>query len=376
MKKKKRAGGFFDSVAAHVASAAKVERPFAGYVDLEYTRLGCYPRSSDDKDSISELRDDTCSSAKEKYEEPCRSNLPFFRVKVESDGAVDQCFTFCTQKGLDVFGLLDERTECRCGATPENVALWGKWATLAATRKLVWNYPTAKKDSGDGKCHEVEVYRYTGWLEEPEADGVSRLLIRASLRDVQYIDKIVRGDAAPASPGLGNVAMPANQQLAVIGKLWPSSKVPFAFAPELDQPGRHAFLQAAKVWSYYTFDCVTFKEVTSANARLEISSSGSECGPDEPGYPGDESIVVKKRFLSLAGCGNVLHLQHVVQAIGSVLGLAINGEGQEGLNPASIKKVMEKYKCYKDEKSVAQSSFAQSARGSALLQEVANNIIT
>lgn len=376
MAKHKGVGHGFDrSASAHVASlaAAGVERPFAGYVNLEYVPVGCYPRASDDKDPISELRDKTCASPTFKTDEPCRSNLPFFRTKVEADGAVDQCFTFCTQKGLDVFGLLDARTECRCGATPENVALWGKWTTVAARRKLLWQYPKHAKVSGDGKCHEVEVYKYTGWLEEPEADGVSRLLLRASLRDVLYIDKVVRGDGVP-EPSLGNVALPANKQLAVIGKLWPTTKhgvkVKFAFMPELGNSGRHAFLAAAKVWSYYSMECLSFREVKADQSVLQVSSSGSECGPDEPGYPGKGKG--KKRMLSLNGCGNYLHLHFVVQALGSVLGLAIDGEGQEGLNPDSIKMVLEKYKC--DQGAIRKSSFAQSSRGSALLQELATDL--
>lgn len=381
MKKSRGVDETFDaSVSNHVASvaAAGIERPFAGYINLEYVRLGCFKRSSDDKDPIGELRDKMCVSAKpERPHVPCRSYLPFYRSKVETDGAVDQCFSLCTQKGFDVFGLLDERTECRCGATAANVAVWGKWGTVAATRGVVWNYPKPMNESGDGKCHEVEVYRYTGWLEEPEADGVSRLLLRASLRDVKYIDHVVRGDAAPDTPRLGNIAAPANGRLAVLGKLWPPHpnylahgvQVEFAFMPELDQPGRHAFLQAAKVWSYYTFDCLTFKEVGASAARLEVSSAGKECGPEEPGYPGAD----KKRMLSLAGCGNVLHLHYVAQALGSVLGLAVDWEGQGGMNPESVKDVLKTYKCRAH--SAKKASFAQTQQGSALLQEFANSSV-
>lgn len=367
---KGKASGFDHSQTLHLASVAlgAGERPFAGYVNLEYVRLGCFARASDDKDPISELRDKFCKGGPTR--EPCRSNLPFFRTKVEPDVASDECFSFCTSKGFDVFGLLDDRTECRCGATKENVAIWGKWITVATNREIVWNYPEPiASASGDGRCNQVEVYRYAGWLEEPEADGVSPLLLRASLRDVQYIDSLVRGDKAPATPSLGNVAIPANQHLAKIGDLWPAGEVNFAFMPELDQPGRHAFLQAAKVWSYFSFDCVTFKEVKAPVSQLEVSSSGignketslGQCGPDEVGYPGEG----KKRLLSLAGCGNVLHLHHVVQAIGNVLGLAVDVEGS-GLEPETIKKVLETYKCYGDKS----SSFAQTQQGSTLLQEI------
>jgi hypothetical protein len=218
----------------------------------------------------------------------------------------------------------------------------------------------------------MDVYRYSGWLEEPEADGVSRLLLRASLRDVQYIDTVIRGHTAPPNPLAGNVAKPANNRLAVVGKLWPRSpsgvKVRFAFKPELDQPSRHAFLQAAKVWSYFSFGCITFQEVDPiAESRLEVMS-GKECGPDKAGYAGkfDRSI------LSLADCGNVLHLHHVVHAIGSVLGLAVDWEGQVGLNPEAVKDVLKTYKCYENKKLVRSAAFAQTSQGSALLQEVMN----
>lgn len=364
---------FGQSVAAHVHSVAHVERPFAGYVNLEYTRLGCFARASTDKDPIGELRDKMCVATKSQISKPCRSGLPFFRSKVETDGAVDQCFTLCTQKGFDVFGLLDEHTECRCGATAANVAVWGKYLQMADNRGLVWSYPSPLEDtSGDGLCHAIDVYRYSGWLEEPEADGVSRLLLRASLRDVQYIDNVVRGPTMPPNTLSGNVAKPANKRLAVVGKLWPQSpsgvKVRFAFMPELDQPSRHAFLQAAKVWSYFSFDCITFKEVDATKSRLEVSSAGKECGPDKAGYAGKQG----RSLLSLADCGNALHLHHVVHALGSVLGLAVDWEGQVGLNPAAVKDVLKTYRCYKNKKSVRSAAFAQTSQGSALLQEVMN----
>lgn len=339
---------FSSSASNHAASGAvrAMGRPFAGFVNLEYIKLGCFERSPGDDDAIGDFRDKTCANTGNNSGAPCRSGLPFYRSTVESDAAVDQCFRLCTSKGLDVFGVLNQRTECRCGATDANEAVWRKWKSWAISRGLPWAYQSPVDPSGDGVCRGVEVYRYVGWLEEPESEGISRLLLQTSLRDVQYIDAVVRAEKQPA-PQIGHAmaSAPPGTHMAVTGAFWPRVKgggsLPYRFAPEVETPAKHAFLYAAKEWAYLTNDCVKFREVQNpADARLVVSD-GTKCGPDAPGYPGEGEV----RQLHLGGCDSVLSLVSVFHALGAVLGLAVPWEGQGGVDPESGREVIRAYDC-------------------------------
>lgn len=115
----------------------------------------------------------------------------------------------------------------------------------------------------------------------------------------------------------------------------------YRFSPEVESSAKHAFLYAAKEWSYLTDDCVKFQEVENpADARLVVGD-GTLCGPDAPGYPGQHEV----RKLSLGGCDSVLSLASVFHALGSVLGLAVPWEGQGGVDPDSGREVMKAYQC-------------------------------
>jgi hypothetical protein len=102
------------------------------------------------------------------------------------------CFEFCTSKGLDLFGFVDQRSECRCGASIENHKFWGKWQDKAQARglQLSTKGPREEKVSKYGEhlpCEGLEVFQFVTWKEKVEASG---LLYELSKDDSQYIHAV------------------------------------------------------------------------------------------------------------------------------------------------------------------------------------------
>lgn len=123
---------------------------------------------------------------------PCRGGLPFYRKAVKKSGALKECFEFCTSKGLDLFGFVNQRSECRCGASIENHKFWGKYQDKAQARGLQLSSegPFSEKVSKYGEslpCDGVEVFQFVTWKEKVEASGLS---FERSKDDDKYIHAI------------------------------------------------------------------------------------------------------------------------------------------------------------------------------------------
>merc|ERR1719188_1410858 len=121
---------------------------------------------------------------------PCRSGLPFYRLRLMEGQTYLDCFTFCLSKGLDLSGVMalpqEGHQECRCGASIENEAAWaGELQQRGSAKQL----PAAALPPGDDHC-ELNVWKYTGSLENK---GVPFPLLQMSVDDEAYIDSIAAG---------------------------------------------------------------------------------------------------------------------------------------------------------------------------------------
>lgn len=155
----------------------------------EYESYGCFPFSSDDDLAPGELEDMKCAKAPSSQKEPCRSGLPFYRFAATS---VDECFSFCSSKGLDLFGLY--ASECRCGATQTNPVWHDFWPLVNDGLSLQLSTATSRNT---GQCSGWRVYRDIGWLMGAPGEG---LKVRSHV-DATYIRTIIKGWAAkPDTP--------------------------------------------------------------------------------------------------------------------------------------------------------------------------------
>lgn len=349
--------------------AAAHDGPFSGKVNLEYERLGCIPRQDDDNDLLGTARDTKCLKMDTKYSPltPCRGGLPFFRNKVEADAAEGQCFRFCASKGLDLFGVTDSRSECRCGASPGNEAIWGKWEESAAARGLQMRFDAVRKEK---PCDGIDVYRYIGWLENPGAAGVPWLLVEPSPEDVAYVNSIVQNSDVQVAPSA--TVTETDTSVALKGQLWPilpggGVKVPFSFAGGVDSSLTHVVRRAAKEWSYRTMGCVSFVEADGAGALTGAhvvvdTSDPALCGPGSAVPIRSSTGEGVAMSLHLGGCADPRSLGPVVHALGLAVGIDVKGGGQGGLSSQTIRKLPKELKCPSGIKSLLQGT-AREARG-------------
>lgn len=122
---------------------------------------------------------------------PCRGGLPFFKLTVSNVTGLGDCFRFCTSMGVDLFGVASHGTECRCGASAENSAVWGKHAEDAKRRGLQVN--TASLHENGKVCDDgIEIYQYSAWLEN-DALGTRDLLSKTPGDDRMYMQEIISG---------------------------------------------------------------------------------------------------------------------------------------------------------------------------------------
>merc|ERR1719333_606083 len=86
------------------------------------------------------------------------------------------------------------------------------------SRGLLLNMSAVTHSSEDEPCSGTEGFRYLGWLEREQAEGVPWVLIQASPEDVSYVDSIVRGTRVPT---VTSTVTAVEQK----GSLWPHSSV-------------------------------------------------------------------------------------------------------------------------------------------------------
>lgn len=336
------------NVMAHSSadSLNDIHEPFAGEVSMEYERLGCLPLGTDNSFVI-DSRDLKCmhdgiADAKS----PCRGGLPFFSQKVDKTSAVEACFRFCASKALDLFGLSPlqsitaEHTECRCGASDPNQAIWGPYLDSSLARGLHMNMSAVQRTSEDAPCTGAQVFRYIGWLEREQAEGIPWVLIQASPEDIAYVDSIVQGKQIPV---VTSTASKVEQK----GSLWPHSSagkggviVSYSFAENFDPLAKRMFWRAATEWNYRSIGCIRFDE-SPTNAKLTVDlSDAAKCGPDSKGYHGPNGGV-----LQLGGCHDQRKLDRIVHALAGVLGFDVPYGGQGALSPEHTNGILKAYDC-------------------------------
>jgi len=177
-------------------SKEPVNNPHKGVLDIEYRFLGCYPRSVEDTNAMPIYMDTTCINWTKV--EPCRSGLPFYRLRLQHGQGFNDCFSFCNSKGLDLSGVMQvgyndpvreigksEGEECRCGASTANTAAWHGNPTPPANKQLP-NQPLA---IGDKRC-KLLVWQYSGGLE---MHAMPYPLQQLNVADESYIGSIAVG---------------------------------------------------------------------------------------------------------------------------------------------------------------------------------------
>lgn len=116
----------------------------------------------------------------------CRSGLPFYRLRVNKDVAVRLCFSFCSSRGMDLFGLAGDE-ECRCGASLANRKVW---KNHTAHGSLLLDHDNKLRDCS---ANSIKVYRYIGWMHYHDSSGVQDEMIDMGKEDYDYISSIVVG---------------------------------------------------------------------------------------------------------------------------------------------------------------------------------------
>jgi hypothetical protein len=304
---------------------------------------------------------------------PCHGGLPFYAFTA-NPMTPTACFSFCSRKGLDIFGL-DGTTSpvtCRCGVTTGVVKIWDHAKNKTPVPGLVFD-PTLLTLFGDevSTC-PLRIYRYAGWLN----DGVippGRTRLTAA--DVKYQDQIVARvnltnaqmeDSIPAK--WNRVRKPqvnatnatksnATAKLLDVGQdpLWerpcyPSNcgagggpwgsredgsrtsesisvnagdwqeytVIKYFFDPMVDRSRKEAFREATIRWMYRT--CVVFQEVLPPVAPPAVSVSIQDenscwAWPLGKPYPDEYAEV------NLGWCSNYMHIGNMMHEIGHILGM-------------------------------------------------------
>jgi hypothetical protein len=169
-----------------------LHNPHSAQVDIEHEAVGCFPRAAGDTDNLTQFMDRKCVTASNATAgEPCRSGLPFYRLRLMEGQTYLDCFSFCLSKGLDLSGIIalpgqPEHQECRCGASPDNAAAWlGNPHGLGSDKQL-----PAEVLAPDAAHCALHVWRYTGTMVK---SGVPFPLLHLSVADEAYMDSVVVG---------------------------------------------------------------------------------------------------------------------------------------------------------------------------------------
>jgi len=201
------------------------------WADMEYHELGCFPLVGGDHaaknlpPTATTLRDLTCMNHKS-GSVPCRSGLPFYRLQVHPEAAVRLCFSFCSSKGLDLFGLVGE-VECRCGATVLNRKVFKK--VMEPDSSLILAHDTKLAQCG---ANSVKIYRYDGWMQYPHTGGVQDAMLDLNKEDISYMDSVIAGKHVEADK-----AQPAPTKPPTKPATKPPTKTPTKAPTKTEKPG-------------------------------------------------------------------------------------------------------------------------------------------
>jgi hypothetical protein len=184
-----------DSESASPVEIPDVLKPHL--VDMEYMSIGCFPLVEGDARSATPiLKDPACMDHKQNG--VCRSGLPFFRLLVEKTNAVRLCFSFCSSKGSDIFGILGmdddsaSQAECRCGASMTNYNFWAENGLPKGTPDSSLILDMASKLSSCD-ADSIRVYDYNGWKRY--SHGVQSAMLDIKADEHAYMKSIVLGSS-------------------------------------------------------------------------------------------------------------------------------------------------------------------------------------
>jgi len=303
---------------------------------MQYEEIGCIASTATVKESDNFAY--ACMSATAPT--PCRDGLPFFAKEVDAE-MVDTCFRFCTSKGLDLFGILEDE-ECRCGASLANEAAWHEENPRAA---LLFPWEKVVSDCNKGA---LRVYRYTGHFE---ATGLPASMLDIHEDELTYMDSVVTGrqlaeevaeDGPVEQDAAGSSALQTNSEFlprcsggqncgpatpwqtrkssppANVPDKWQEYvEVPFFFSKNLDNVRKEAFREAVRRVMSKT--CIVLKEVAPTarpNSEVGAFNSGS-CYVTGLGYPGSWGL----RRVNLGWCNSMRYVGNMVHEIGHLIGM-------------------------------------------------------
>jgi len=158
--------------------------PFGGVHHSFFGPAGCFALADADEgaNSSAPLHDYTCMVWP--GDTKCRSGLPFYRNSEAA--APEECFHFCIKFGLDIFGIVNH-SECRCGATKVNYAIWHNHQPHSS---LIFDTKALQPLRQHCKHSQLRVFRYLGYFD---MGSVPQHFLHPHVLDTVYIDSVVAG---------------------------------------------------------------------------------------------------------------------------------------------------------------------------------------
>lgn len=335
-----------------------------------YTELGCfnllrshYKAAKHGHSKGADFRDLSCQ--KHKGTGPCKSGLPFYSV-TSNAMSPSLCFSFCTSKGLDIFGLV-KGAECRCGfsAINRNARLRGP---LEPALQFLATRLTPHR-SVKGVC-PLRVFRYSGYFE---AGGLPSSLVKLTDVDTSYFRRIFHGwnhfppendvwyathpptpkphggpakvdfshrknangndpwdrSCYPDNCGPGGGPWPKRDPYApkgVYDQFQLYCPIPYFFTDKIDDARKEVFRHAVRTWHELT--CVVLIEYEEAEITdslgpyIEVTVEvADKCYATQIGYPGYWNGRPDKATINLGWCNSMYNLGDVIHEIGHVIGM-------------------------------------------------------
>ena len=232
---------------SHFSTKAEVADPYGWEPQTNpVSKHSCYSLNEETLPHLETIRDSKCVGFSES-DSKCRGGFPFYRFSggpAECSDCMDasRCQMMCLSKSMDAAALiLNKKTgapaECRCGATKENLGVWGMLGgasdgheiNFGPVHGLLPPTPMSAVADDDPRC---AMYIYT-YSDLREADGrVPTQFVETTSLDDFYIRSIVSGMKDPGDVEDATVEEMAKVNLAMRQRLmlWtrenPTGRVP------------------------------------------------------------------------------------------------------------------------------------------------------
>mmetsp|Transcript_110486 Transcript_110486/g.236096 ORF Transcript_110486/g.236096 Transcript_110486/m.236096 type:complete len:517 (-) Transcript_110486:214-1764(-) len=265
----------------------------------------------------------------------CREGLAWYTFHLSGDATNEDCSAQCLSKMLDLSGM--QRSVdgwiCMCGASPENVDIWGD----RGPRKGL--YPPRGEQVPN--C-ELEIWQVPGKGDLLEAE--------MNIDDIRYIWRVMTHrrkhqmedgpDAKLPEMKLGEEEVSIHSgigfnrgcypQQCSYGMLWPTKAsdrnvyIPFSFEPSVGPVARSVVREAIREYvSKRT--CIRFKE-SNTPPYVKVSTGTRQCAATI-GYPGKNG----QAMLFMGGCSTMVSLGSVIHELGHVIGMAHEQQRPDGI---------------------------------------------